>query len=100
MNEEKIVNLLSIAQCAGRVASGDTMAKEAFASHKARSVLLTLDAAEDTKKLYRNMAEKAGIPVYEALNKEELGHALGKAQRATAILLDRGFSEALKKRME
>ena len=76
MKDEKIVNLLSMAQRAGRVASGDT------------------------KKLYRNMAEKADIPVYEAMDKESLGNAIGKAQRAAAVLLDRGFSDALKKRLE
>ena len=38
--------------------------------------------------------------VYEAMDKESLGNAIGKAQRAAAVLLDRGFSDALKKRLE
>ena len=100
MKDEKIVNLLSMAQRAGRVASGDTAVREAFLGHKAKCVILARDAAEDTKKLYRNMAEKADIPVYEAMDKESLGNAIGKAQRAAAVLLDRGFSDALKKRLE
>jgi ribosomal protein L7Ae-like RNA K-turn-binding protein len=100
MKDEKIVNLLSMAQRAGRVASGDTAVREAFEKKKARFLLLAKDAADETKKLYTGFAEKAGIPVCEAMDKESLGNAIGKEQRAAAVLLDQGFSDALKKRLE
>lgn len=96
---EKITNLLSMAQRAGRCASGQTAVEKALASGKVQLMLIAADAAEATKKEYRQIAEDKGIKYYEVLDRETMGHSLGKELRSVAVLTDRGFSEAMEKRI-
>lgn len=100
MADEKIKGLLSMAQRAGQVASGDFAAQKALADGKVKLILLAANAAEDTKKTYTKLAARHEVKLYECLTKEELGRCLGKEYRAVAVLLDRGFSEALGKRIQ
>ncbi|MBP3231730.1 MAG: ribosomal L7Ae/L30e/S12e/Gadd45 family protein [Anaerovibrio sp.] len=100
MNDTKIYNLLSMAQRANKVASGDFAAVKAVQEKKARLVLVARDAADETKKKYQHMAEEAGIKLYYLFNREELGHCIGKEFRAVVAILDKGFADALVKLFE
>ncbi|MCR5175731.1 MAG: ribosomal L7Ae/L30e/S12e/Gadd45 family protein [Anaerovibrio sp.] len=100
MNKIKILNLLSMAQRANKVVSGDFAVVKAADGGKARLILVADDAAEETKKKYQRMAENAGIKLYYLTDKEELGHCIGKEFRAVAAILDKGFADALTKLFE
>ena len=100
MEDGKIKGLLSMAQRAGQVVSGDFAAQKALATGKVKLILLATDAAEDTKKMYTRLAARHEVKLCECLTKEELGRCLGKEYRAVAVLLDRGFSEASGKRIQ
>ena len=97
MNEEKILNLLSMAQRANKVASGDFAVTKAVQGHKARIMLLAADAAEETRKRYEHLAEESNIKLYYLPDREMLGHCIGKEFRAVAVILDNGFAKALTK---
>ena len=100
MNENKIYNLLSMAQRANKVVSGDFAVEKAVQGRKARLILVAGDAAEETKKNYQRMADDAEINVYYLFDREELGHCIGKDFRAVAAIMDKGFADALSKLFE
>lgn len=100
MNNAKIYNLLSMAQRANEVVSGDFAVEKAVQGNKARLILVAEDAAEETRKKYQYLADEAGIKLYYLFDREELGHCIGKEYRAVAAVLDKGFADALTKLFE
>lgn len=99
VQNEKVTNLLSMAQRAGKCASGQFAVKSALDSGKVTLMLIAGDAAESIKKEYSTAATAKNIPYYEVLDREALGHCLGKELRSVAVLLDKGFSKAMEKRI-
>jgi len=89
-----------MAQRANKIVSGEFAVQKELAGKKAKLLIVAEDAAEETKKSYANMALRYKIPMYHVLTKEELGECLGKNFRASAVLLDAGFSKALQKLIE
>ena len=100
MNENKIYNLLSMAQRANKVVSGDFAVVKAVQERKAKLVLTANDAAEETKNKYQHLADEAGVKLYYLFDREELGHCIGKEFRAVAAVIDKGFADALVKLFE
>ncbi|MBQ9438409.1 MAG: ribosomal L7Ae/L30e/S12e/Gadd45 family protein [Lachnospiraceae bacterium] len=97
---DRVLSLLGLAGKAGKVASGEFQAEEALRKKKAVLILLAKDASANTKKKFRDKAENRGLPVYEYGSCADLGKAIGKNDRAVAALLDRGFGEALAKKLK
>jgi len=89
-----------MAQRANKIVSGGFAVEKELAGKKAKLLIVAEDASEETKKSYTNMALRYKIPMYHVLTKEELGECLGKNFRASAVLLDAGFSKALQKLIE
>lgn len=99
-NEQRIVNLLSMAQKAGRIVSGAFAVEQAIKKKQAVLVLLAGDAADESKKNFTTLADKFAIPYAYCLDREALGGSLGKDFRAVAALLDAGFAKKLRQLME
>lgn len=100
MNKEKIVNLLSMAQRAGKVASGSFAVEKALAKGgAAKLILIATDASEETRRELLESARLRDIPAFSVLTKEETGRFTGKGQRAAAAVLDEGFAKALEERI-
>lgn len=95
MNEEKLYNLLGLAQRAGRLASGDFAVTKAVQGKKAHLMLVAEDASEETKAGYRQMAKQAKIELFYLGSREQLGHCIGKDFRAVIAVLDAGFANAI-----
>ncbi len=91
--------LLSMAQRAGKVASGAYAVAQAMDAGRAVLLLVAEDASEATKREMTVKAEKCQVPMIVCLSKEELGQCLGRGERAVAVLLDKGFSKALEERL-
>ncbi len=89
---------LGMAQKAGKAASGDVAVRGALKSGKAKVLVLAADAAPNSKKEMRYLAEQAGVPVLELLSRAELGYAIGKAQRAAIAIIDSNFANMLLKK--
>lgn len=100
MNAQCVVNLLSMAQRARRVASGAFAVEEALKKHKARLLLLAVDARPETKRRFEELADRYDVPAVSFLTKEALGSCLGKEYRAVAAVLDAGFAQRLRELME
>lgn len=95
MNEQKIKNLLGLAQRAGKLISGDFAVEKAVKRGGAPLVILAMDCAVNNTKKYIQMAETHGVPLRTLLAKEELGQAIGKELRAVVLVNDSGFAKAL-----
>ncbi len=94
--EQKIMNLLSMAQRANKLVSGEFAVEKAVPTGKIKLLLVASDTSEAGKKQYNDMALSYNVPLYFVLTKDELGQCIGKAHRAVAGVLDNGFSKALK----
>lgn len=99
-NSKKIFNLLGLATKAGKAASGEFMTEKSVKDAKAFLVIVSEEASANTKKLFLNMCTYYKVPIYFFGKKEDLGHAMGKEQRASVAIVDSGFSKALIKLME
>lgn len=95
MNEQKIMNLLSMAQRAGRVASGDFAVTKAVQGNKAHLLIVAEDASAETRKRYEQMAAQTKIRIIYLGDREQLGHCIGKDFRAVAAIMDAGFANAI-----
>ena len=98
-NKGRIFGLLGLAAKAGKVQSGEFSVEKAVKSGRTFLVIVSEEASENTKKMFRNMCTYYKVPYYEFGGKEELGHALGKEMRASLAIQDEGFSKAIVKLM-
>ena len=100
MNDEKVLNLIGLAQKAGRVVSGEFMTEKAVKSGEAALVILAQDASDNTKKKFSNMCEFYEVPLRLYAAKDNLGHAMGKEFRASLAITDKGLAQAIMKKMD
>ncbi len=100
MKQDKALNMIGMAQRAGKVVSGEFSTEDAVKKKKARLVLLAGDASDGTKKKFSNMCEFYKVPIYFYSDKESLGHAIGKEYRASLAVLDDNFGNEIKKHLE
>lgn len=99
MSVQKISQLLGLAQRAGKIVSGEEMIEKAFKQNKIKLLVLASDASEATKKNYQHLASKYNTPCYMVMEKQVLGQAIGKNERAAIALLDVGFAKALEQKI-
>lgn len=98
-NRQKTLNLIGLATKAGRIASGEFSTEKAVKSGRARLVIVSEDASDNTRKMFANMCTYYRVPICYFGNKDELGHAMGKEMRVSLAILDDGFAGALVKQM-
>ena len=91
--------MLGLAAKAGKVASGEFSTEKEVKSGNACLVIVAEDASDNTKKLFRNMCKYYEVPMEIFATKEELGHWIGKAYRASICILDEGFAKSIVKKI-
>ena len=97
---DKRWGVVSLCQKAGQLVSGEYATMEAIKADKAFLVLLATDASAGTKKRFGDKTGYRGIPVIEVGSRQELGQAIGKENRTSAAVIDQGFAESIRKKME
>ena len=98
MNRQ-ILSLLSLCQRAGKMKTGENTVEKAIQKKEAKLVIIPEDASDNTKKLFRNMCKYYEVPMEIFATKEELGHWIGKAYRASICILDEGFAKSIVKKI-
>lgn len=96
----KVYSLMGLAEKAGKVVSGEFSTEKAVKSKKACLVILASDASGNTRKHFSDMCAYRNIALCIYGNKEELGHAIGKEMRASFAVTEKGFADAIRKRIE
>ena len=100
MKQNKIFSLIGLATRARRTVSGEFSTEKAVKDGSAFLVIVAADASDNTKKKFKNMCEFYQVPISFYGQKEELGHAMGKEQRSSMAVLDEGFANAVKQKLE
>ncbi len=96
-NNSAVAFALGLAQKAGKLASGDYAVRAALKTGKGRLLVLAVDAAENSKKDMRFLADATKVVVVECLTRDELGWSIGKAKRTAVVVLDNNFANMIKK---
>ena len=93
---KKLCGLLGLAAKAGKVQSGEFCTERSVKSGHARLCIIAEDASDQTKKAISDMCAYRKVPVYtELVDKEMLGHVIGKGMRASLTVEDTGFAERM-----
>ncbi len=95
---DKVLQMLSLAQRAGKIASGEFQTETNVKAGKAELVILAGDASENTKKKFLDMCSFYEVPVREYSDRETLGHTIGKELRSSLCVTDFGLAEEILKR--
>ena len=95
MNDEKLKNLLGLAQRAGKLTSGNFSVKESINSGKVKLLILATDAAPNGVKEFEKISREKKLPIVRALTGETLGKCLGKNFRTVAAISDEGFAKSI-----
>lgn len=99
MNQKKLVSLISLAMKAGKVVSGEFSVEKAAKAGKARLVIVSDEASENTKKKFRNTCLYYKIPCYFFGEKVQLGNAIGKEFRASLAITDENLAKAIEQHL-
>lgn len=100
MKQNKVLPMIGLATRAGKTVSGEFSVEKAVKTGTAWLVIVAEDASDNTKKKFTNMCEFYQVPIYFFGIKQELGHAMGKEQRSSMAVLDEGFANAVKQKLE
>lgn len=95
-NDERILNLIGLAQRAGKLVTGEDLVLQSIRSNKAKLVFISSNASKNATKQFLNKCEYYSIPVVDQFSREQLSHALGK-DRTVCALTDDGFVKSLQK---
>lgn len=98
-NAKKILNLLGLAQRAGRLISGEEMVVETIQKREAQLVFLANDAAVNLSKKVTDKCRSYEIEVVTVFSTLELSGAVGKARKVLAVT-DAGFAKKMRSIME
>ena len=97
--KDRVLSMLGMAAKAGKVESGECSTERAVKKGRGRLVIVAEDASDNTKKMFTNMCKYYEVPFVVLGTKEELGHWIGKAYRASICILDEGFAKAVLKKI-
>lgn len=95
MNKVKVMNLLGLAQRAGKLVTGEELSIKEIRAQKAQLVLVANDAGKNTHKKVLDKSTYYEVPCFDSLTAEEITHAIGKP-RMVVCVMDQGFAKKLK----
>lgn len=98
--QNKALSMLGLAAKSGHVVSGEFSTEKAVKSGKAFLVIVSEEASDNTRKMFRNMTDFYQVPMYIFGTKEELGHYIGKEFRASLAITDENLAKAVEKKLE
>ncbi|MDQ0161775.1 YlxQ family RNA-binding protein [Aeribacillus alveayuensis] len=93
---EKWNRLLGLANRARKVISGEELVLKEIRNGRAKLVLLSQDASNNTIKKITNKCRYYEIPFVFVNDRYSLGQAIGKAHRVVVAVTDEGFASTIK----
>lgn len=95
MTGEKWFSLLGLAYRAGKIASGEEAVLNEIRRRRAKLVILSEDASENTRNRIAEKCNYYHIPYRIFKDRHQLGGAIGKAARVCIAVKDEGFAKGL-----
>ena len=96
---KQVLGTLGLAMKAGVLTSGEFMCEHAIRDGSARLIIIADDASPGTKKKFSDSCAYYSVPMICIADKETLGAALGKKERASVAVLDEGFAGKIRKKL-
>lgn len=93
--KQKILNLIGLAQRAGRLISGEELVVEAIQKGQAKLVFLANDAAANLSKKVTDKSYTYQVEVVTVFSTLELSAAVGMARKVLAVT-DAGFTKKMR----
>lgn len=93
----KALNLISLAQKAGKVRAGEYLTMKTLKEGRACLTVIAADTSENATKRIMKACDVYGCRAVVFGSKKELGHFVGAADKSVVSLTDQGFSKALLK---
>lgn len=87
--------MLGLSQRARKLVSGEFSVDKSIKEKKAKLVLIGEDASNNTKKSFTDSCRYYHVPCFVYGSKDELGHCIGREQRAVVAILDEGMATRL-----
>lgn len=100
MQKNKILSYLGLATRAGRTVSGEFCVEKSIRQHRAKLVIVSVDASENSRKKYTNLCTYYKVPLYFFGDSEELGRACGKEFRISVAIEEEGLAKAAIQQLE
>jgi len=97
---DKVLSLLGLAARGRNLESGEFSTEKAVKEGRAALVIVSCDASANTKKLFEDKCSFYKTPVCFCGTKETLGRAIGKGERSSIAVTDKGMAENIIKRLE
>ncbi|MCR4788704.1 MAG: ribosomal L7Ae/L30e/S12e/Gadd45 family protein [Lachnospiraceae bacterium] len=93
MKNDPVLAMLGLCAAGRNLVSGEFSVEKAIKDRKATLVIIATDASDNTRKSYSDSCAYHKIPFFIYGTKDELGHALGKEQRAALAVTDPGLGK-------
>ncbi|WP_164215494.1 YlxQ family RNA-binding protein [Virgibacillus sp. YIM 98842] len=94
--QNSYLNLLGLANRAGKCSTGESTIIKDIKSNKAKLVILAGDAGSRTRKRITDKCKSYDVPFEIAGDIDTLSHAIGKHKRVAVAILDAGFADKIK----
>jgi ribosomal protein L7Ae-like RNA K-turn-binding protein len=98
-NKDRLMNLLGLAQRAGKLETGTDFVLRAITAQKARLVVLANDASVNLEKKMSDKSAFYKVPLIAELSTAELSIAVGH-KRSVVAVMDSGFAKSITKLMQ
>ncbi len=96
VTERSILTFLGLAARAGKVVSGSQAVEDSVRKGNVFLVIVSEDSSDKTSSKVRELTEINHLETLRFSTKNNIGHHIGKPERAVVAIIDKGFSERLK----
>ncbi|MRX70633.1 YlxQ family RNA-binding protein [Bacillus lacus] len=96
MNNQPWFSLLGLANRARKVVSGEELVIKEVRQSRAKLVILSEDASDNTAKKVTDKCHFYQVPLVKVEDRYTLGQAIGKDARVTVAIVDQGFAAKLR----
>lgn len=93
-HKQRLLNLLGLAQKAGKIVSGEELVTKEIQLSKAQLVFIAQDAGKNTLKKIKDKSTYYQIPCCDLFSTVEITNALGKPRKVVAVM-DAGFAKKM-----
>ncbi len=85
---------------AGKLAYGTDMCVEKIKNKKAKLIIVSEDASDNTKEKFSYLCKDNNIPLYLYGAKDDLSRSVGKNNKTVFAILDTNFAKSIKQMVE
>lgn len=95
MNNDKFLKFLGLVKKSGKLIEGYNKCEEIIKTGNSKLIIMSIDAAINTKDKFNTYASKFNSEIIEYFTKEELGRAVGRIEINILCITDKNMSKKL-----